>query len=101
MIWLGLAFLLLVHWLVGNVLGRIMMFGVLVVAVCYMAAADPNRSFVPPDIFFGSLMAWFIAGIPHRYRKRSNARAANAIEDRWWAERERQRLADREIPNWR
>jgi hypothetical protein len=41
------------------------------------------------------------AGIPHRYRKRSNTRSANAIEDRWAERRERQRLADREIPNWR
>jgi uncharacterized membrane protein YccC len=102
MLWLLFGFVLLVYWLVGSLPARLAMFAVMAVITCWTVSLwAPNPSYIPPDAAIGIIAAWFIAGIPHRYRRRSNRRRLGAISDYAAELRERNRLADREIPNWR
>jgi hypothetical protein len=102
MLWLVFTLVLVVYWLVGQLPARLAMFVVMSVASYYVAhglARDP--SFIPPLMAIGVVASWFVARIPHRYRRRSNARKAIAEECFWEGQRESLRLADREIRNWR
>ncbi|HEY2132975.1 MAG TPA: hypothetical protein VGH36_08380 [Acetobacteraceae bacterium] len=99
MIWLLAGFVFLVHWLMGYQLARFGMFAVMTAAICYaVSQLETQPSFVPPDIFFGTLVCWFVSGIPRRVIRRSNASAAVPS---WVEQVERQRLAGREIRSWR
>jgi uncharacterized membrane protein YccC len=99
LLWLMAGFVFLVHWLMGGHLARLSMFAVMTAAVCYaISQTKLPPSFVPPDIFAGIVISWFISGIPRRVRRSFTANAEAAL----WAESlERQRLAGREIRNWR
>jgi hypothetical protein len=99
LVWLLGGFVFLVHWLMGHLAARLVMFAVMTAALCYaVSQLETQPSFVPPDIFFGTLVCWFVSSIPRRIRRRSNASAAVPS---WVEQVERQRLAGREIRNWR
>jgi hypothetical protein len=107
MLWLVSGFVLLVYWLVGHLLARIMVFAVLVVITCWSVSLwqAGNPSFIPPDAVIGIVASWFIAGIPHHYRRRSNRRrwesGNDALRDLAADLQERNRLAGLGIRNSR
>lgn len=99
LLWLGFTFLLLVHWLVGNPLARLGMFLVCATAlIWFIKTYETQPTAIPPGIFFGVIITWWLTGIPRRYRKRANQRLADAFSGYFVDLRARERLADRDTP---
>lgn len=102
---LGLVLLTLVHWLLGYAFARFLMFVAMMCVAWCLAVADiklSNASFFLPDLVVLGLLAWWLSGIPRRYRKRSDAKGWNFDErqanfERACREMQQDRLVDERL----